>query len=113
MAALYVAGVRGSTLTAIAAWKEILLVVALARVIRDVWERRALPFRPMLVDWLALAYGLLVVVYALIPQSALGGVAGRHAVALALKHDIVPVGAYFLGRSLHLGRDDLRRLAWT
>jgi len=113
MAALYVAGVRGSTLTAIAAWKEILLVVALARVIRDAWERRALPFRPMLVDWLALAYGLLVVVYALIPQSALDGVAGRHAVALALKHDIVPVGAYFLGRSLHLGRDDLRRLAWT
>ncbi|MBV8065421.1 MAG: O-antigen ligase family protein [Actinobacteria bacterium] len=113
MAALYAAGVRGSTLTAIAAWKEILLVVALARVSRDAWEQRALPFRWMLVDWLALAYGALVVVYALIPQSALDGVAGKHAIALALKHDIVPVGAYFLGRSLHLGRADLRRLAWT
>ena len=32
MAALYAAGVRGSTLTAITAWKEILLAVALARV---------------------------------------------------------------------------------
>lgn len=113
MAALYAAGVRGSTLTAIAAWKEILLAVALARVIRGAWQKRALPFRPMLVDWLALAYGVLVVLYAVIPQSTLDGVAGKHAVALALKHDIVPVGAFFLGRSLQLGRDQLRRLAWT
>jgi len=113
MAALYSAGVRGSTLTAIAAWKEILLVVALARVIRDSAAERRLPFRPGAADWLALAYGLLVVVYALVPQSALGGVAGRHAVALAAKHDLVPVGAFFLGRSLRLGRSELRRLAWT
>ncbi len=113
MAALYAAGVHGSTLTAIAAWKEILLVVALARAIRDSAAERRLPFRPGVVDGLALAYGLLVVVYAFIPQSALGGVAGRHAVALAAKHDLVPVGAFFLGRSLQLGRDHLRRLAWT
>jgi len=113
MAALYAGGVRGSTLTAIAAWKEILLAVALARVIRDSAAARRLPFRPGVVDWLALAYGLLVVVYALVPQSALGGGAGRHAVALAAKHDLVPVGAFFLGRSLRIDRDDLRRLAWT
>ena len=113
MAALYAAGVRGSTLTAIAAWKEILLAVALARVIRDALRDRALPFRPGAADVLALAYGALVVVYAVIPQSALGGVADKHTIALALKHDIVPVGAYFLGRSLDLGRDELRRLAWT
>jgi hypothetical protein len=56
---------------------------------------------------------VLVVVYALVPQSALGGVADRHAVGLAAKHDLVPVGAFFLGRSLALGRDHLRRLAWT
>jgi hypothetical protein len=37
MAALYAAGVRGTTLTAITAWKEILLAVALARVGRDAW----------------------------------------------------------------------------
>jgi len=113
MASLYAAGVRGSTLTAIAAWKEILLAVALARVARDGAARRRLPFRPRAVDALALAYGALVVVYALIPQSVLGGVADRHAVALAAKHDLVPVGAYFLGRSLVLGRDELRRIGWT
>jgi O-Antigen ligase len=113
MAALYAAGVRGSTLTAISAWKEILLAVALARVVRDALRARRLPFRPQLVDGLALAFGALVVAYALLPQSALGGGAGRHAVALALRHDVVPVGAFFLGRSLRIGRAQLRRLAWT
>jgi hypothetical protein len=113
MAALYVAGVHGGMLTAIAAWKEILLAIALARVIQTALGERRLPFRPALADRLALVYGALVVVYALVPQSALGGGADRHAVALALKHDLIPVGAFFLGRSLGLGRDDFRRLAWT
>jgi hypothetical protein len=113
MAALYGAGVRGSTLTAIAAWKEILLLVALVRVALDARRARRLPFAPGLVDALALAFGALTVVYALIPQSALDGGAGHRAVALALRHDLVPVGAYFLGRSLRLGSEELRRLAWT
>ena len=113
MAALYAAGVRGATLTAITAWKEILLAVALAHVLLDAMRRRRLPFRPALVDWLALAFGLLAVAYALVPQSALGGAAGHHAVALGLRHDVDPAGAFFLGRTLRLGRDDLRRLAWT
>ena len=113
MAALYAAGVHGSTLTAIAAWKEILLAVALARVLRDAARARRLPFRPALVDWLALAYAVVVVAYGVIPQSALGGSATHHAIGLAAKHDLVPVGAFFLGRSLRLGRDELRRLAWT
>jgi len=113
MAALYAAGVRGSTLTAIAAWKEILLAVALVRVGLDGRRARRLPFAFSLVDALALAFGVLVVVYALIPQSALHGAAGHRAVALALRHDLVPVGAYFLGRSLRLRTADVRRLAWT
>ena len=113
MAALYGAGVRGSTLTAIAAWKEILLLVALARIARDAIRARRLPFGPSVVDGFALAFGALVVVYALIPQSALGGGAGHRAVALALRHDLVPVAAYFLGRSLRLGAAELRRLGWT
>src|SRR5438477_2502083 len=113
MAALYAADVRGSTLTAIAAWKEILLAVALVRMLVDALRERRLPFRPMLVDWLALAFGVVVAAYALVPQSALGGLADRHAVALALRHDEVPVGAYFLGRSLRLDRSELQRLAWT
>jgi len=113
MAALYAAGVRGSTLTAIAAWKEILVAVALAHVLLDAARARRLPLRPWLGDWLALAFAVLVVVYAAIPQSALGGHAGTHAVALALRHDVTPVAAYFLGRSLRLEHDDLRRLAFT
>src|SRR5437763_747231 len=65
-AALYGAGVRGSSLTSIQAWKEILLAVALGRVVVDALRSRALPFRPRSADWVALAYGLLVCVYAVI-----------------------------------------------
>jgi len=113
MAALYEAGVRGATLTAITAWKEILLAVALGRVALDARRERRLPFRPGLVDVLAVAFALLVVVYALIPQSTLDGQAGHRAVVLGLRHDLVPVGAFFLGRSLQLGRAELVRLGWT
>ena len=113
MAALYAAGVRGSTLTAITAWKEVLLAVALLRVLRDAIRERRLPFELWIGDWLAFAFALLAVVYAVIPQTALGGHATAHTVALALRHDVIPVGAYFLGRSLVLRRADLRRLAWT
>ena len=113
MAALYAAGVRGSTLTAITAWKEILLAVALVRVFAPALRTRRLPFRPWAGDWVALAFAALAVVYALIPQSVLGGHASTHTAALALRHDVIPVAAYFLGRSLVLRRDDLRRLART
>jgi hypothetical protein len=113
MATLYAAGVRGSTLTAITAWKEILLAVALARMAVDAVRERSLPFRPGVADLLALAFAALAFVYALVPQSALDGEAGGRAIALGLRHDVVPVAAYFLGRSLHLDRADLRRLGWT
>src|SRR3954463_615274 len=112
MAALYAAGVRGGVLTAVTAWKEILLAVALARVARDAVVARRLPFTWGVADSLALAFAVLTLVYALIPQSSLGGAAGSKAVGLALRHDLVPVGAYFLGRSLLLTRTALRRLAW-
>jgi hypothetical protein len=106
MAALYGAGVRGSTLTAITAWKEILLAVALARVGLTGWRERVLPFAWTWIDSVAVAFALLCCVYALIPQSALGGHAGTRAVALGLRHDVVPVAAYFLGRALLLTRRD-------
>src|SRR4051795_7370386 len=112
MAALYAAGVRGTTLTAVTAWKEILLAIGLARVARDAIVARRLPFTWGIADSLALAFGVLTLLYALIPQSSLGGGAGSKAVGLALRHDLVPVGAYFLGRALILTRADLRRLAW-
>jgi hypothetical protein len=113
MAALYGARVRGSSLTAIQAWKEILLAVALARVGLDAVRERRLPFRLQVVDVLALLFGLIVCVYAVVPQHSLGGVADRSAIGLALKHDLIPVGAYFLGRSVLVRREDLVPLVWT
>jgi hypothetical protein len=113
MAALYAAGVRGSSLTAITAWKEILLAVALARVAMAARQARRLPFAWGRVDSLAVLFAALCVVYALVPQSALGGAADRHTVALALRHDVVPVAAYFLGRALMPSLDDWRALGWT
>jgi O-Antigen ligase len=113
LAALYSAGVHDGALTAIQAWKEILLAVALGRIAVDAVREHRLPFRPGLPDWLGLAFAALCVVYALVPQHALEGLATRHAVALALRHDVVPVAAFLLFRSAGLGRDDLRRLAWT
>ena len=113
MAALYAHGVRGSPLTAIQAWKEILLAVAVARVGLDAVRAGRLPFRPRAVDWLALAFGALVCLYALVPQSALGGLADRKAVVYGLRHDVVPVVVFLLFRALGLDRADRRRLVWT
>lgn len=110
LASLYDAGVRGSALDAVAAWKETLLAVAAARVALDALRERRLPFRPGLVDALALAYAAVVVLYAVVPQGALGGEAGGKAVVFALRHDLALVAAYLLGRS---ARPDLRRLGWT
>src|SRR5712691_12233375 len=109
MAALYGAGVRGGALTALQAWKEILLGVALARVGLEALRARRLAFRIRATDVLALAFALLVCVYAVLPQAWLGGSADRGAIGLALKHDLIPVGAYFLGRSLIVRRDELVR----
>ena len=110
MSLLYGGGVHGHALDAIQAWKEIVLAAAVASVAVAAIRARRLPFRPMLVDWLALAYGAIVVLYALIPQGALGGNAGAKAIAYGLRHDLVIVAAYFLGRSVTL---DIRRLRWT
>ncbi len=107
MALLWDLGLRDTPLDVVSAWKELLLGVALALV---VWRQRGLPFKATVTDWLALAYAALVILYALIPQSWLGGDASARAIALALRHDLTPVAAYFLGRGLHFGRDELRRI---
>jgi len=113
MAALYGAGVRGGALTAIQAWKEILLGVALARVALEALHARRLAFRVHAADVIAVAFAAVVCVYAVLPQSWLDGSADRGAIGLALKHDLVPVGAYFLGRSVVLRGEELVRLVWT
>jgi hypothetical protein len=107
MAALYGAGIRGGPLTALQAWKELLLGVALARVAFEVVRTRRLAFRIHAADILAVAFAGIVCVYAVLPQHWLGGTADRSAIGLALKHDLVPVGAYFLRR------EEFVRLVWT
>ncbi len=113
MALFYDAGIRGGALDAVQAWKEALLAVAVARVATAAIRARRLPFEPRTVDWLAVAFAAAVCVYALIPQDVLGGAAGAKAILYGLRHGLVPVIAYFLGRSLGLTREDLRRLGWT
>jgi hypothetical protein len=107
----YTADARGWQLTAAQAWKEALLAVALARVARDAARNHALPFRARHVDAAAAAFALVVLVYALVPQSVLGGAAGPKAVLYGLKHYLIPVAAYFVGRSLSLRRAEVERLA--
>lgn len=113
LALLYDAGLRGTPLDLVQGWKEALLAVALASVAVDALRARRLPFRPRLVDWLALAFAAVVAGYALVPQDALDGEAGATAVLYGLRHALVPVVAYLLGRSVVLGRAELRRLGWT
>jgi O-Antigen ligase len=110
MALLWRAGLRGSALTVVAAWKDVLLLVALALVVR---ARGGLPFKGALTDWLALAFGVLVVVYGVLPQSWLGGGATHKGVLYAARHDLLPVGAYFLGRGLDLTENERARLCHT
>jgi hypothetical protein len=110
MSLLYGGGVRGGALDAIQAWKEILLAAALLSVAARALRDRRLPFRLAVVDYLALAFAGLVALYAVIPQDALGGHAGAKATLYGLRHDLVLVAAYFLGRSVVV---DVRRLRWA
>ena len=106
MALLWQAGVRGAALDVVAAWKEVLLLVA---VLVALVAAGALP-RLGWADRLALAYAGLVVVYWLVPQDWLGGAATERGELYALRHHLLPVGAYILGRLLVLDRASWRRL---
>jgi hypothetical protein len=106
MSTLWDWGVRGAALDVVAGWKDALLAVALGVV---VWHGRRLPIST-LADRLALAYTALVLVYAVIPQDWLGGEATTRGILLALRHDLVPVAAYALGRLVSLARREERRL---
>jgi hypothetical protein len=110
MALLWRAGVRGAPLTVIAAWKDVLLLVALALVVA---ARRGLVFDSSPADWLALVFAAFVVLYALLPQSWLGGGATHKGVLYAARHDLLPVGGYFLGRGLDLTEKERARLCRT
>jgi hypothetical protein len=109
MATLWDAGVRDLALDAVSAWKEVLLAAALGVV---VWRRRGLPFKATPTDWLALAFGAFVVLYALVPQDWLGGDASARGILYGVRHDLTPVACYFLGRGLTLSERDRTRLTW-
>jgi hypothetical protein len=110
VALLWRAGVRGAALTVVSAWKDVLLLVALVLVVR---ARGGLAFKATLSDWLALGFGILVVVYGVLPQAWLGGHATHKGVLYAARHDLLPVGAYFLGRGLDLTERERARLCHT
>jgi hypothetical protein len=109
MALLWQAGVRNNALDVAAAWKEALLVVAF---VAAIVAAGSVP-RLLRADWLALAYGALVVVYWLLPQSWLGGEATAKGELYALRHHLLPLGAYVLGRLVTLDRTWWRRIALT
>lgn len=109
MAELWAAGVRGGWLDAVSAWKDVLLLACLAAVSPRAW--RALRFRT--VDALALGYAAVVVLWSLLPQRWLGGHATHRGILLGAREDLVPVGAYLLGRGLALTERELRRLGAT
>jgi O-Antigen ligase len=111
MAELYAAGVRGNALDVVSAWKDVLLLLGVALV----WRNHDFSFhlRPRPLDWLALGYAAFVVVLAIVPQHVLGGGATHRGVVLAVRHDLLPVEAYFFGRGLDLTTRDVRRLGVT
>jgi O-Antigen ligase len=113
MALLFGAGVRGNALELIASWKEILLATAASRVVFDAIRVRRLPARPGPIDALALLFSGFVLLYAVLPQSTLGGHAGASAILHGLRHDLVPVVAFLLGRSLGITAGQLRRITWA
>ncbi len=106
MALLWDAGLRGAALDVAAAWKDALLLAALAAAL---WGARRLPL-DHLADRLALAYAVAVVVYWVLPQDALGGEATARGELYALRHHLLPVAAYFLGRLLVLSSPQWRRI---
>jgi hypothetical protein len=109
MALLWQAGVRNTALDVAAAWKEAVLVVAFVAAVAAVGS---VP-RLFWADRLALAYGALVVLYWLLPQSWLDGDATAKGELYALRHHLLPVGAYVLGRLVTLDRTWWRRILLT
>jgi hypothetical protein len=108
MATLWDWGVRGTALDVVAAWKEVLLALALAAAL---WHARRLP--PLrAADFLAAVYAGIVVLYALIPQTWLDGAATTRGELLALRHHLTPVVAYALGRLIILSARERRWLVW-
>jgi hypothetical protein len=109
MALFWDAGVRDTALDVAAAWKDALLLVALAVALAAAGSLPSLVWA----DRLALAYGAIVVLYWLLPQSWLDGDATARGELYALRHHLLPLGGYALGRVLPLDRAWWRRIGLT
>jgi hypothetical protein len=109
MAELWQLGVRGASLDVVAAWKDVLLAVALVVALLGA---RSLPLQ-LWSDRLALAYAAFVLLYWLLPQGWLDGSATHRGQLFAARHDLIPVAAYFLGRLLVLTPVAWRRVSLT
>ncbi len=109
MALLWQAGVRDTALDVVAAWKDVLLLVAVVLALAAAGSIPDLVWA----DRLALAYGATVVAYWLIPQTWLHGDATARGELYALRHHLLPLGAYVLGRLVTLDRAWWRRIALT
>src|SRR5262249_12888103 len=86
MSLLYGGGIHGHALAGVRAGKGFVPGAGVVSVAFGALRARRLPSGPMLVDWLALAYAAVVVLYAVTPQSALDGNAGARAIAYGLRH---------------------------
>jgi hypothetical protein len=109
MALLWQTGVRETALDVVAAWKDVLL---LAAVVLALAAARSIPDLGW-PDRFALAYGAIAVVYWLVPQSWLDGDATARGELYALRHHLLPLGAYILGRLVTLDRAWWRRVTLT
>jgi len=112
MALLWQAGVRGTALDVVAAWKDVLLFAAILAALAALAAAGSIP-RLLWADRFAVAYGGILVVYWLVPQSWLGGDATARGELYALRHHLLPLGAYVLGRLLLLDRSWWRRIGLT
>jgi len=108
MAELWDVGVRGRALDVVAAWKEVLLLVAFLVL---AWKVRRLP-AVTAADVLAVAYAAIVVFYAVLPQGWLDGGATTDGRLLGLRHYLLPAGAYAFGRLLGILWRRPGRLGW-
>ena len=106
MAQLWELGVRGRRLDVVAAWKEVVLLGALAIVAWHVRHRPAVKAA----DILAASYAIVIAVYWLVPQDVLGGDATARGELLALRHHLFPVAAYALGRLVAIAWEERGRM---
>lgn len=109
MALLWQAGLRGTSLDVAAAWKEALLLVGLGAAVAATGSLPGL----LWADRLAVAFTVMVLLAWLVPQSWLGGEATQRGELYALRHHLLPVGAYALGRLLTLETAWWRRVGLT